>query len=162
GEHDVRHAADSRRHEDARESRQDGRAILLGRPEHEREYGEKRAEGEEVERGDGDDQEPCRPRLLLLQLDRQQLQARAHRAPSATVVCISPSFCLAMSSCVLTFDFTSASRLSPSACTVFRSSWASETTFWMSRAIGLVCCAIVFGWVVLRISVSFGWLFPLR
>ena len=35
---------------------------------------------EEVERGDGDHQESHRPRLLLLQLDREQLQARAHGA----------------------------------------------------------------------------------
>src|SRR5207237_5961563 len=74
-------------------------------------------------------------------------------APSWTFVCSSPSICFAESSFTCIFDFTSASRLSPSACTVFSSSWASETTFWMSRAIGLLWPIVVLV-CTLRIEVS--------
>src|SRR5260221_444488 len=78
GEHDVGHAAAAEREEEDRERREQRGTVLLRSPQDERGDGEQQPESREIEGADGDDQESHRPRLLLAQLDGQELQARAH------------------------------------------------------------------------------------
>src|SRR6478736_3660497 len=59
-------------------------------------------------------------------------------APSWTCVPSWPSMTFALSSLACTWPFTSVSLVWPSDCTVLSNSCASVTTFWMSRAIGLL------------------------
>src|SRR5258708_24827848 len=81
---------------------------------------------------------------------------------SCTVVWSWPSICFALSSFAWTIDFTSASLLSPSDCTVFNRSCASETTFWMSRAIGEGVLPVLPGFVAVRIVGLLGLVRALR
>src|SRR6185437_12690865 len=69
-------------------------------------------------------------------------------ALSVTVDCSSASVWRAASICACTLPRISFSLPSPSLCTVFSRSWASVTTFWMSRLTG-------FGVVLLRMAFSF-------
>src|SRR5690348_8880392 len=207
---DVAAAADPRDEEDGRADAEDQRPVLLRGEERERADAQEQAEREEVERGHRDQQEPHEPRLLLGELDRGELEARAHGAqprrrdsphvaddaghladharsfqrramrkpisapipalmptarqgfartyssvvliatfaPSWTLCCSSVSVWCAASICACIFARISPILSEPVSWTVFSRSCASETTFWMSRATG-------FGWLVLRMAISF-------
>src|SRR4051812_21282181 len=68
--HQVGDARAAREQEDRGEPAEDGRAVRLRGPQHEREDAEQQAEGDEVEAGDGDHEESHRPGLFLGELDR--------------------------------------------------------------------------------------------
>src|SRR5258708_37136615 len=78
--HDVSHARAPRDDEDPRERREDRGPVVFRGPHHEGEDRQQQTERQEVERGHGDHEESHRPGLLLLQLDRDELQARTHGA----------------------------------------------------------------------------------
>src|SRR4051812_28163822 len=75
---DVRPATGAGEQEDRGRDRDDHGPVLLARVERKGEDREQQAERDEVERGDGDDDESHQPGLLFLQLDDEQLETRAH------------------------------------------------------------------------------------
>src|SRR5512146_1381447 len=79
---DVDRAPDADHEEGRGEAAEDRRTVLLGSPEREGADAQQQPERDEVERGHADQHEAHQPRLLLGQLDRRELQARAHRADS--------------------------------------------------------------------------------
>src|SRR6476620_8138964 len=66
---EVGDAGAAQHEEGGGEAAQDRGAIFLGGPQHQREDREQQPEGHQVEAGDGDDEEPHRPCLLLGELD---------------------------------------------------------------------------------------------